>query len=70
MLYNLTGRIAPLFVTLAAGGDQKYGEASSEIAACVGSFFNRFWDDGIDDVAPKFSVETIAAKKADRGGRD
>lgn len=66
VLYRFTGHVAPLFVTQAAGGDQQWGEASDRIAACLSSsFFNRFWENGINDVAPEFDVVAIAAKQAE-----
>lgn len=69
LLYNLTGRTAPIDVTAAGGGDQKWGEALDDIASCLtGSFFNRFFDAGADEVCvPKFGITEIAARKADRG---
>lgn len=68
LIYNLTGRTSPIDVTNAAGGDQKWGEANDDIASCLsGAFFNRFYDAGVDEVAPKFGIVEIAARKADRG---
>lgn len=62
LLYRYCGGIAPLFVTQASG-DQKWGEANDGIAECVGNFFNRFYDSGIEDVAPRFGMESIVACK-------
>lgn len=66
LLYNLTGRIAPLYVTQAAGGDQTYGEANDDIAGCLaGEFFNRFWDSGAGEAGPRFGITDIAARHAE-----
>lgn len=65
LLYNLTGRTAPLYVTQASGGHQAYGEANDDIASCLsGAFFNRYWEGGVDDAGPRFGVTEIAAHKS------
>lgn len=68
LLYNLTGRTAPVDVTTAGGRDQKWGEALDDIASCLsGAFFNRFYENGANEVCvPKFGITEIAAAKAER----
>lgn len=66
VLYRYTGHVAPTDITTASGnGNPRWAEASSGVACCVGSFFNNFYEDGVDDVVPRFGVAEIAdAKRA------
>lgn len=65
LLYNLTGRVGPRFVTEASGGHQIFGEASDDIASCLsGNFFNRYWENGVDGAGPRFGISEIAARQA------
>lgn len=67
LIYCYTGRTAPLYVTRATG-DQKWGEANDEIAGCLsGSFFNRFYDNGADEVL-KVNIDAIVAAKHEAQG--
>lgn len=62
LIYAYTGRTAPLWVTKATG-DQKWGEANDEIAGCLsGSFFNRFWEAGAEEVL-RVNIDAIVAAK-------
>lgn len=64
LIYSYTGRTAPLYVSLATH-DDKWGVANDEIADCLaGSFFNRFYENGADEVL-KVSIEQIMQAKAD-----
>lgn len=55
LVYAFVGRIAPKAVTDAAG-DVRWGNALYDVASCLtGSFFNRFWDDGANEVSPRLS---------------
>ena len=56
LLYAFVGRVAPKAVTDAAG-DVRWGNALYDVAECLtGSFFNRFWDDGAEAVAPSIGA--------------
>lgn len=55
LLYAFVGRIAPKAVT-DVSGDVRWGNALYDVADCLtGSFFNRFWDEGAEAVAPRLS---------------
>ena len=55
LLYALTGHISPKAVT-DASGDVRWGNALYDVADCLsGSFFNRFWESGAVEVAPKIT---------------
>ena len=64
VLYRYTGHVAPVDVIRAWG--ERWAAASFDIADCVGSFFNNFYDDGVNDVAPVFGVANIAAATRER----
>lgn len=52
VVYRLTGGIAPRTVSRALLGT-RWGEALDGVATCLsGAFFNRFWDDGANEVVP------------------
>lgn len=53
LLYRLTGHISPQRITDASGA-VKWGNALFDVAGCLGGMLNRFFDAGIEDVAPKF----------------
>lgn len=56
LMYAFVGRVAPKTVTDATN-DTRWGNALYDIAeALSGSFFNRFWDDGANDVAPRLNL--------------
>lgn len=52
---RLTGSLSPRDVIDALGEDPCWFNASAEVYnALTGSVFNRFYDDGINDVVPKW----------------
>lgn len=52
---RLTGSLSPHDVITAMGEDPRWFNASAEVYnGLVGSVFNRFYDDGIDAVVPKW----------------
>lgn len=65
VLYRYTGHVAPVDITTASGSN-RWAEATGGVAGCVGSFFNRFFESGVDEVAPRFGVTEIAAARAAR----
>lgn len=64
VLYCYTGHVAPVDITKAWG--ERWAAASFEVACCVGSFFNNFYENGLDDVAPRLDIHQIAAAKRAR----
>ena len=55
LLYAFVGHVSPKAVA-DAGGDVRWGYALDDVAECLtGSFFNRFWNDGAKEVAPRLS---------------
>ena len=70
VLYRFTGHVAPVDISTASGS-QKWADASDEVASCLGSFINRYWENGVDDVAPRFSVDSIyGAKRMREANKD
>jgi hypothetical protein len=57
IIYAFFGGVAPKAVS-DASGHVEWGNALYDVADCLsGAFFNRFWDNGAAEVAPKFHVE-------------
>jgi hypothetical protein len=55
VIYAFVGSIAPAEIAN-AGGDIRWGNALYDVADCLsGNFFNRFWEDGAKEVAPRLS---------------
>jgi hypothetical protein len=53
---RLTGSLSPHDVITALGEDPRWFNASAEVFnALTGSVFNRFYDDGINAVVPKWT---------------
>jgi hypothetical protein len=62
LIYAYTGRTASLWVTKATGRE-KWGEVNDDIAGCLaGTFFNRFYENGANDVLV-LSIDAIVAAK-------
>lgn len=68
LIYAYTGRTSPLAVST-AGGSAKWGEANSDIASCLsGAFFNRFFEDGANEVLRLSAEEIVEAQRKHREG--
>jgi hypothetical protein len=65
LIYAFVGSIAPKAVT-DASGDIRWGNALYDVADCLsGSFFNRFWESGAREVAPRLNP-AVGVKDPDK----
>lgn len=67
LIYNVTGTVAPVDIEK-VGGSYRWVEANEEVASAISSFFNRFWDNGVEECAPRWNVEKLYEAKRDRQG--
>lgn len=56
LIYRVVGHTAPRTITDASGGHQRWGEALDDVATGAGNIINTFFENGVDDIAPKFSA--------------
>lgn len=55
LLYRFVGHISPARITELAG-DVRWGNALYDVADGISTIFNTFFDDGVNDVIPRFGV--------------
>lgn len=66
-IYAFLGHVAPVDVSKAAGWDRWSDAVDSAATGLSSGFFNRFWDDGVNDVLPRgFTFDGVAAARAER----
>lgn len=67
LLYRYAATVAPVDVSKASG-ESRWADVNDGVASCSANFFNRFWEGGVDDVAPGFSVRSLYAVWRERVG--
>jgi hypothetical protein len=56
LIYAIIGYVSPKAVE-DASGDARWSDTTYKVADCLGNFFDRFWENGHCDVAPRLKVK-------------